>query len=203
LKENDIVMLTEGEEESSSDDDESDEDSDTGDEMETATVDIENAEPRENVAADLNILGQAIVEETQETQDKQVCSSWVFMLDLLKKICQDALRTQASAFMGRSKDNTRSAEDVISTPLPGETLAMFYTRSRECPFSPLLINTISRHIPGEFWTQKAHGISDNRGKLLRRDGFGLAEDRYGKIYADFLCGLGFTSIYSDVQATAR
>jgi hypothetical protein len=33
--------------------------------------------------------------------------------------------------MGVSKDTTRSAEDVQSTPLPGETLAMFYARSRE------------------------------------------------------------------------
>ena len=29
-----------------------------------------------------------------------------------------------------AKDATRSAEDVISTPAPGETLAMFYARSR-------------------------------------------------------------------------
>lgn len=33
--------------------------------------------------------------------------------------------------MGVAKDAARSAEDVISTPLPGETLAIFYTRSRE------------------------------------------------------------------------
>ena len=32
--------------------------------------------------------------------------------------------------MGVSKDAARSPEDVISTPLPGETLAMFYARSR-------------------------------------------------------------------------
>lgn len=74
----------EQEEESSSDDDESDEDSDTGDEMDTAAVDVENAEPGENVAADLVILGQAVVEETQE-KDKQVYPSWASMLDLLKK----------------------------------------------------------------------------------------------------------------------
>lgn len=64
--------------------------------------------------------------------------------------------------MGVARDNTRSAEDVISTPLPGETLAMFYSRSRE------------------YWAQKAHAKSDNRGKQLRRDGFGLAEERYAE-----------------------
>ena len=35
-------------------------------------------------------------------------------------------------------------------------------------------------LPGEFWTQRAYGSSDNRGKMLRRDGFALAEERYGE-----------------------
>ncbi|KAH0834643.1 hypothetical protein J3R83DRAFT_10152 [Lanmaoa asiatica] len=78
---------------------------------------------------------------------------------------EDDLRAQATAFMGVSaKDATRSADDVIGTPAPGETLAMFYARSRE------------------YWAQKAHHdhASDNRGKQLRRDGFGLAEARYAE-----------------------
>ena len=37
--------------------------------------------------------------------------------------------------MGVAKDATRSPEDVISTPLPGETLAMFYARSRTSYFA--------------------------------------------------------------------
>ena len=44
------------------------------------------------------------------------------------------LRNQASAFMSTSKSDPatsgRTEEDVLSTPLPGETLAMFYARSR-------------------------------------------------------------------------
>jgi hypothetical protein len=46
---------------------------------------------------------------------------------------QEELRKLATAFMGVSKDDGagRSEEDAISTPLPGETLAMFYSRSRE------------------------------------------------------------------------
>jgi len=72
-----------------------------------------------------------------------------------------SLRDQATAFMGVSKDTKRSEEDIISTPLPGETLAIFYARSRE------------------YWAQKARESSDNRGKLLRRDGFSLAEERFG------------------------
>ncbi|KAG6335862.1 hypothetical protein ID866_3227 [Astraeus odoratus] len=73
------------------------------------------------------------------------------------------LRTKASEFMSASAQNTgRSAEDIISTPAPGETLAMFYARSRE------------------YWAQKAQerGAVDSRGKELRRGGFGLAEERY-------------------------
>jgi hypothetical protein len=32
---------------------------------------------------------------------------------------------------------------------------------------------------GEYWAQRARESSDNRGKLLRRDGFSLAEEHYG------------------------
>ncbi|KAG8907638.1 hypothetical protein FRB99_003100 [Tulasnella sp. 403] len=71
------------------------------------------------------------------------------------------LRAEASAFLNLSKDATRTAEEQLSMPLPGETLAVFYARSKD------------------YWAQKAHEYSDNRGKLLRRDGFGLAEERYG------------------------
>ncbi|KAF5335725.1 hypothetical protein D9611_009622 [Ephemerocybe angulata] len=74
------------------------------------------------------------------------------------------LRKQASAFMGAARDTTgRTEEDVLSTPLPGETLAMFYARSRV------------------HWSQKAlerQRDSENRGKELRRIGFALAEERY-------------------------
>jgi hypothetical protein len=42
-----------------------------------------------------------------------------------------SLRDQAAAFMGVSKDTQRSEEDIVSTPLPGETLAVFYARSRK------------------------------------------------------------------------
>ncbi|KAI6001525.1 hypothetical protein F5J12DRAFT_842718 [Pisolithus orientalis] len=75
------------------------------------------------------------------------------------------LRAQASAFMSASAQSAeRSPEDIVSTPAPGETLAMFYARSRE------------------YWAQKAYagGAMDSRRKQLRRDGFGLAEERYAE-----------------------
>jgi hypothetical protein len=46
--------------------------------------------------------------------------------------------------------------------------------------SSWLIQGLDSVYTGEFWSQKAHNISDNRGKQLRRDGFALAEERYGK-----------------------
>ncbi|KAF9464136.1 hypothetical protein BDZ94DRAFT_1216912 [Collybia nuda] len=73
---------------------------------------------------------------------------------------QEELHLQAVAFMGVSKDTTRSPEDIISTPLPGETLAMFYARSKE------------------FWSQKAYATDGSRGKQLRRAGFDLAQQHY-------------------------
>lgn len=45
---------------------------------------------------------------------------------------QEKLRKLATAFMGVAKNQaSRSEEDAVSTPLPGETLAMFYSRSRK------------------------------------------------------------------------
>lgn len=43
------------------------------------------------------------------------------------------LRKKATGFIGLAKDATRSEEEVLSTPLPGETLALFYARSRTLP----------------------------------------------------------------------
>ncbi|KAK0213836.1 galactose oxidase [Armillaria fumosa] len=141
------VIIADGDDESSSgsDDEEEEEDDDDNEddeaeetvigEDETATFDEEPGE-----TATLKKI-----EEVPETD-----------------VEKDALRAQATTFMGVARDNTRSAEDVLSTPLPGETLAMFYSRSRE------------------YWAQKAHAASDNRGKQLRRDGFGLAKERYAE-----------------------
>ncbi|CAD6919116.1 unnamed protein product [Tilletia controversa] len=75
---------------------------------------------------------------------------------------QEELRKKAQAFMGVAKDTSRTQEDILSTPFPGENLRTFYDRTKE------------------FWAQNAHesGDSQHRGKELRRDGFALAERRY-------------------------
>ena len=46
---------------------------------------------------------------------------------------------------------------------------------------------------GEYWAGKAFGTSDNRGKMLRRDGFTLAEERYGACCVPYLATLLRTS----------
>ncbi|KAI0628646.1 galactose oxidase [Trametes polyzona] len=131
------IAIADGDEESSSDEDDDEDDSDDDD----ATVD--GRDETESVT----VVG----EEDQKDVD---------VLEAIEEENPDSLRVQATAFMGVAKDTTRSAEDVISTPLPGETLAMFYARSRE------------------YWAQKAYGTTDSRGKQLRRDGFTMAEERY-------------------------
>ncbi|PLW11893.1 hypothetical protein PCASD_22282 [Puccinia coronata f. sp. avenae] len=75
---------------------------------------------------------------------------------------QEELKKKVEAFMGVSKATERSVEETMSTPLPGETLKLFYDRTRE------------------YWTQKAHSTSQHRGKELRRDGFSHAEERYSE-----------------------
>ncbi|SGY45982.1 BQ5605_C001g00367 [Microbotryum silenes-dioicae] len=77
---------------------------------------------------------------------------------------REELRKRALAFRGVSTSADRTAEDLISTPQPGETLAKFFARSKE------------------YWTRKAHESvgAGNRGKELRRDGFSLCEEAFRK-----------------------
>ncbi|KZT01046.1 galactose oxidase [Laetiporus sulphureus 93-53] len=144
LKDSGITITAEGDEESSDEDE--DEDEDEGEDDEDKRED-EQSKPEEP-AASVSISNECDEDDKEKiehpiTQDEK-----------------DALRLEATAFMGVAKDTTRSAEDIISTPLPGETLSMFYARSRE------------------YWKGKAHGTSKNRGKQLRRDGFAMAQERY-------------------------
>ncbi|KAK4047007.1 Kelch repeat-containing protein 3 [Microbotryomycetes sp. JL201] len=76
---------------------------------------------------------------------------------------KEDLRRRATAFAGVSTSASRTAEDIFSTPQPGETLAQFFERSKE------------------YFTQKAHEHQPaHRGKELRRDGFELAKEAYEK-----------------------
>ncbi|KIY73251.1 galactose oxidase [Cylindrobasidium torrendii FP15055 ss-10] len=135
--------------------DESSEDEDDDDD------DDEDEDEDDNMDDDIEMDDQAPVDQgyTGSDEDEAVEGEAEEAVD-----DPSSLRTQATQFMGVARDNTRSAEDIVSTPLPGETLAMFYARSRE------------------HWAQVAHTKrgNDSRGKELRRDGFALASERYAE-----------------------
>ncbi|KAG9084728.1 hypothetical protein FRC06_003921 [Ceratobasidium sp. 370] len=107
------------------DDDDDDEEDGEEDEYEEGESEDEAAKPPHKIkkaAEEATTLGEVklIEEEPKLVED-----------DSEDEV--DELTQQAQAFLGVSKDATRSAEDALSTPLPGETLAVFYARSRKGP----------------------------------------------------------------------
>ncbi|KAJ3974343.1 galactose oxidase [Lentinula raphanica] len=153
-------------------DDESDEETEAGDEDEDEDDDDEYSDDEGTVVGsvatkdELDVkfmreddLASVTIMEEEFDDDEDEDQTTTSVLDT-----KVDLHSQVTAFMGVSKDKTRSEEDVLSTPLPGETLAMFYSRSRE------------------YWSQKAfnsgYGANEARGKHLRTVGFNLAEERY-------------------------
>jgi hypothetical protein len=91
----------------SSDDD--DEEGDHGDEGEENTLAVpEEVKPDEIELTEEEIVAQIVAQTERDAA---------------------ALRAQATAFMGVAKNTDRSAEDTMSTPLPGETLKTFYDRT--------------------------------------------------------------------------
>ncbi|KAJ7452441.1 galactose oxidase [Mycena galericulata] len=112
LKESGIVIADEDESSSEDDDDESDDEDEDEDEDEHGDVEMDT--PAVADEADQASTENVIVEPTADEQAD--------------------LRLKATAFMGVSKE--RSPEEALSTPLPGETLAMFYARSHT--YKPIL-----------------------------------------------------------------
>ncbi|KAJ7594667.1 galactose oxidase [Mycena floridula] len=143
LKESGITIA--GDDESSSDDEDDDDDEDSD---ETGASDDDRDD--EDAAAPEPVPVTPVEgSEDSESNEPALTSD------------KEDFRAKATAFLGVAKDSTaRSAADILKTPLPGETLAMFYARSRE------------------YWAQAAHATSDNRGKQLRRDGFSMAQSAY-------------------------
>ncbi|KZT70021.1 galactose oxidase [Daedalea quercina L-15889] len=153
LKRSDVEIAADADDESSDEDEDEDESDDEDEDDDDQTIvdgRVENTQKLEKEADGFEEIVEEVTVEMTQSEEVQYrkCSEF------------DGLRSKATAFMGVAKDSTRSAEDVVSTPLPGETLAKFYARSRE------------------YWIQKAYGSNNNRGKLLRRDGFAMAKERY-------------------------
>jgi len=125
LKESDISIVV-GEVESSSDEEDGDGDEDGNDDGDDGDGDDDDDgdddKKKVNVGDD---------EETQVNQRNPSRRMIPVERTEERSETQNEEDTSTNAFMGVSMNATRSAEDVMSTPLPGETLANFYARSSE------------------------------------------------------------------------
>ena len=114
LKECNIAELEWKESDSESDgSDSSGSDDESDDEAERPEADDQQAAPVE--------AAPAVEEDVQE----------VSVAAAAEDTAAIDLRKRATAFMGVAKDAKMSAEELLSTPLPGETLTTFYNRTRE------------------------------------------------------------------------
>lgn len=139
LRDDDIQEHEWNESESSSDEDDDDgSDSGSSSESEDGQADASGlqdaADPSTGTAP---VAGDASVEDVEEEKVRASVPVALQVRQLRLPTPQTALRQQAEAFMGVSKQTERSEEDVMSTPLPGETLTTFYNRTKQVSRSPL------------------------------------------------------------------
>ncbi|EIM88870.1 galactose oxidase [Stereum hirsutum FP-91666 SS1] len=173
LKESAVLIPPEGEEVSSSGDD--DEDDESGDDDTSSSRESEGeggsvvATTSKTKRKEKEVIKAAIEEDEKREFEKREESPEppAEVTDATKKEeeemeLENALKPQVEAFMGVAKDAARSPEEMLSTPLPGETLAAFYARSRD------------------HWNAKVYETSGDRGKQARRVGFTMAQERYNE-----------------------
>ena len=127
LKKSDVMIPPEGDDVSSSSDEDDDEDGDDSDEDEESDEEMLSGEEE---VSEIKGVEEVVAEPVGAMHGKR-CTPGSPLTTFKLKV---SLRDQATAFMGVSKDTKRSEEDIISTPLPGETLAVFYARSRKFSF---------------------------------------------------------------------
>ncbi|GAA5840259.1 hypothetical protein JCM3766R1_001441 [Sporobolomyces carnicolor] len=99
----------------------------------------------------------------KELEQLQLTDAEIAAIEAEKaRVEREELDKKARAFMGVSSSTERTAEDLLSTPEPTESLAVFYARTKS------------------YWAQKAHETiaAGNRGKELRKSGFEIAQQRY-------------------------
>jgi hypothetical protein len=125
LKKSDVIVPLEGDDVSSS----SEDDDDDGDDSDEDEEDGDGELSGEEEAPEIKEAEEEAMTEPVGATLYTPCSP------LMASKTEVSLRDQATAFIGVSKDTKRSEEDIISTPLPGETLAVFYARSRKFSFS--------------------------------------------------------------------
>jgi hypothetical protein len=125
LKKSDVIIPPEGDDVSSSSEEDDDEDGDDSDEDEGDDDELLSGEEE---APEIKGIEEVAVAELVSAMLEMRHTSHTLLIYSNPKV---SLRDRATAFMGVSKDTKRSEEDVVSTPLPGETLAAFYGRSRK------------------------------------------------------------------------
>ena len=128
LKKSDVTVPLEGDDVSSSEEDDDDDGDDTDEDEEDGDDELSGEEEAPEIK---EAEEEAMTEPVGATLYTPCCP-------LMASETEVSLRDQATAFLGVSKDTKRSEEDIISTPLPGETLAVFYSRSRKFSFSILV-----------------------------------------------------------------
>lgn len=185
LKKSDVVIPIEGEEESSSDEDDDEDDDEDGEDEDDEAEGSEGDETPETLQPEASKKHTELEtsektpepEEKEEGKEEDVSRSHRFAE--LELITVTGPTSQSDSVLGgfkRYRQVTRGC-DQHATPWGdvGHVL---------CPISyaPHQVQNalgLILWMIGEHWAQKAFGTSDNRGKLLRRDGFALAEERYG------------------------
>lgn len=100
-----------------SDDDDDDDDSDSDSDESSGSDEEEGSEQAEGDGAQAEPTETLVVASPSNDDAEEPDAA--------------ALRAQATAFMGVAKNTERTAEDVMSTPMPGETLKTFYDRTRK------------------------------------------------------------------------
>jgi len=134
LKKSDVIIPPEGDDMSSSSDEDDYEDGDDSDDEEESDEEVLSGEEE---VSEIKWVEEVVAEPVGDLHRKRCMPSSPLTTSKLKV----SLRDQATAFMGVSKDTKRSEEDTISTPLPGETLAGFYARSRKFYFGNMRLGS--------------------------------------------------------------
>ncbi|KAG8822139.1 hypothetical protein FRC17_009643 [Serendipita sp. 399] len=143
-----------------SDEDDEDDDDDDGDDDESDDEEEDGDSSGDEHADPVEVEVNSPRMEEAPSEDEEVLR--------IRKKAQALLKiaeTPICPIQGNSSEpdaTKESSADAHITPLPGETLSTFYTRTKD------------------HWAQKARSElgSENRGKSLRRDGFALAEERW-------------------------
>ena len=135
LKKSDVIIPPEGDDVSSSSDEDDDEDGDDSDDDDESDEEVLSGE--EEVSEIKGVEVEVVAESVGDMHGK----SYTPHSPLTTSELKISLRDRATAFMGVSKDTKRSEEDIVSTPLPGETLAVFYARSRKFSFGNMRLGS--------------------------------------------------------------